>query len=160
MSKSSGNNKLKYVRNIPKFLNKYKNILETNKKNYLNEELEYEKEEGVVYQTEEEIRNDGAIIVHKKKKEEEEEEEEDFNHSNFQLLEVPKMSDLIPEEVKETKEEEREIDYYKDGKILFHNNKGNKKRDSETEVTELPNHNKTKKQKQKTKNLLSFDEEN
>lgn len=190
MEKSSNNNKIQYVRNIPKFLNQYKNLLVTNKKNYLNEELGHEEQEENEEEREErslnnnerenleeELIKNGAIIVNLDENKKGIFKNKNSYRSNskneeFVLTEVPKMSDLLPDipereegerEEREGENEKSEIEYYKEGKILFHNKSTNKKRDVnetiESETSQQTNK-KQKQQKQKVKNLLSFDEEN
>jgi hypothetical protein len=140
--------KLHYVRQVPKFLRGYAHLLQSDKKNYLGEEVGYDEVTTAGFQTEQDLEEDGAVIVRTEErkflsrvarvennegddvKDEDEEEEE--------LTEVPSVSDFFPEVREEEAAERRRKDaleeikreesYYKDGKILFHGKSTKKRR--------------------------------
>jgi hypothetical protein len=180
--------KLHYVRRVPKFLRGYAHLLQTDKKNYLGEEVGYDDVTRAGFQTEQDLEEDGAVIVRTEKREfvrrvgavDNGEENEAEVEDEEELTEVPSMNDFFPEiseeEVierrrKEAEEEKKnEEDYYKDGKILFHGKSAKKRRTEESgveidaesvAVTTVAATGERKKQKvkQPKKKLLSFDEE-
>jgi hypothetical protein len=156
--------RLQYVRHVPKFLREYSHLLKTDKKNYMNEEVGFDPTTRGGFQNEQEVLEDGAVVVsatgtaRMREQESEEDEVEIEPLVEEELMEVPRMSDLLPdrrdEEAKAKAKAEEEKEYFKDGKIIFQGKGGTKRGIEAAEGGEA------KKPKTKSKKkLLSFDDE-
>mmetsp|Transcript_16861 Transcript_16861/g.25370 ORF Transcript_16861/g.25370 Transcript_16861/m.25370 type:complete len:172 (+) Transcript_16861:69-584(+) len=171
MPREDKTNKPHFVRQVPKFLKAYSHMLTTNKKNYLNERVEYD---DVKYDNVEAVRNDGAVIVEKSAKkdmrissdnsdDETKQTDTPVDDSSTKPLQSSVESPSVVEAVNDAPAEDP-VQYYKDGKIIFHKKapkdgerQNTHKRTSE-EVSEPSTPPKKQKKKQKLKqNLLSFD---
>jgi hypothetical protein len=158
--------KLQYVRHVPKFLREYSHLLKTDKKNYMNEEVGFDEVSKGGFQTEGDLLEDGAVVLNGSgtSMPKEEESEEDVDIATLveeELTEVPRMSDLLPDrreaEARAKAKAEEEKNYFKDGKLIFQG-KGGTKRSIEGEVGTEAGEKKKSKTKAKKK-LLSFDDD-
>lgn len=138
---------LRYERRVPKFLRGYAHLLQADKKNYMGEEIGYDEVATEGFQSEKDIEEDGGVIVRKEigwtglkgKREGYEQVEQEDEEEREELTEVPSARDYFPEEEdakeKAKKETESKEEYFKDGKVIFHAKRGQKrlKDDSEKE---------------------------